>query len=138
MKTKTNTLIEDGQEIKVKRVKTDIINSSDDKNLLLYDKFGGQITIGMSFDVPYTHVGGTAQAGLFTEEFGNVVLSEDGFTINASRMTLNSTQLELGNFSTLERPSSPAEGTLIYDTTLKKCILYNGTAWVNLDGTVLA
>lgn len=30
------------------------------------------------------------------------------------------------------------EGYEYYDTTLKKKILWNGTAWVNLDGTVLA
>ena len=30
------------------------------------------------------------------------------------------------------------EGFEYYDTTLKKKILWNGTAWVNLDGTELA
>lgn len=30
------------------------------------------------------------------------------------------------------------EGFDVYDTTLKKKILWNGTAWVNLDGTSLA
>jgi hypothetical protein len=30
------------------------------------------------------------------------------------------------------------EGQIMYDSTLKKMILFNGTAWVNLDGTPLA
>ena len=41
---------------------------------------------------------------------------------------------------TNERPSlqSIDEGFEYYDSTLKKKILWNGTAWVNLDGTELA
>ena len=31
-----------------------------------------------------------------------------------------------------------AAGVLFYDTTLKKVILWNGTAWVNVDGSVLS
>lgn len=45
--------------------------------------------------------------------------------------------LILKHYTTVERPTS-SEGAVIYDSTLKKCILYNGTAWVNLDGTALA
>ena len=39
-----------------------------------------------------------------------------------------------------ERPSlnSSESGFDFYDTTLKKKILWNGTAWVNMDGTALA
>ena len=40
-------------------------------------------------------------------------------------------------YTTAKRPTSVGEGTVIYDSTLKKCILWNGTAWVNLDGTPL-
>ena len=29
-------------------------------------------------------------------------------------------------------------GQIVYDSTLKKGKLWNGTAWVNLDGTALA
>ena len=29
-------------------------------------------------------------------------------------------------------------GQILYDSTLLKCKLWNGTAWVNLDGTALA
>ncbi len=41
-------------------------------------------------------------------------------------------------YTTDLRPTDPTEGAVIYDSTLKKCILYNGTAWVNLDGTALS
>lgn len=36
-----------------------------------------------------------------------------------------------------DRPSSPIEGFEYYDTTLKKKILWNGSNWVNMDGTAL-
>lgn len=37
-----------------------------------------------------------------------------------------------------ERPSNVSEGYEYYDNTLKKKILWNGTAWVNMDGTELS
>ena len=46
--------------------------------------------------------------------------------------------LVLWNVSSVARPLNPDEGAVIYDSTLKKCILWNGTAWVNLDGTALS
>lgn len=41
---------------------------------------------------------------------------------------------------TTSRPSltSKEEGELFYDTQLKKYIMWNGTAWVNMDGTALS
>lgn len=45
--------------------------------------------------------------------------------------------LTLKGYTTALRPAA-YEGSIIYDSTLKKCILYNGTAWVNLDGTALS
>lgn len=39
--------------------------------------------------------------------------------------------------TTEQRPTSVNEGFEYYDSTLKKKILWNGTAWVNMDGTVL-
>ena len=39
---------------------------------------------------------------------------------------------------TSERPTAPEEGFEFYDSTLKKKILWNGTTWVNIDGTELA
>ena len=36
------------------------------------------------------------------------------------------------------RPSIPEKGMVIYDDSLNKLILYNGSAWVNMDGTSLS
>ena len=49
----------------------------------------------------------------------------DGFKMNRKKGT------------TAQRPSSPDEGYQYYDTDLKKYILWNGTSWVNIDGTAL-
>ena len=39
--------------------------------------------------------------------------------------------------TTAQRPHETIEGFEYYDTTLKKKILWNGTTWVNMDGTAL-
>lgn len=39
--------------------------------------------------------------------------------------------------TTNDRPTIKEEGRTYYDTDLKKMILWNGTAWVNMDGTAL-
>ncbi len=42
------------------------------------------------------------------------------------------------SYSSAERPTLSGQvGAVIYDSTLGKLILSNGTAWVNLDGTSL-
>ena len=48
--------------------------------------------------------------------------------------------LRFAKYSTIERPSllESYDGSVIYDTTLGKLILWNGTAWVNVDGTALS
>lgn len=42
------------------------------------------------------------------------------------------------SYSSDNRPQSVSEGYECYDSTLKKKILWNGTAWVNMDGTQLS
>ena len=43
------------------------------------------------------------------------------------------------NYSSANRPTLTGfAGSVIYDTDLAKLILWNGTAWVNLDGTPLS
>ena len=75
--------------------------------------------------------------------------TEDGVDISAgdlivlsldisSETTRTTLPLRLTRHTTPNRPSAPIDGVIIYDITLKKCILYNGTDWVNLDGTVLS
>lgn len=46
-------------------------------------------------------------------------------------------QIYKGNTSDRGTPSVNNEGLTYYDTTLRKLILWNGTAWTNLDGTTL-
>ena len=42
-------------------------------------------------------------------------------------------------WSTAGRPTlTGQQGTVIYDNDLGKLILWNGTAWVNVDGTALS
>lgn len=55
-----------------------------------------------------------------------------------SRLALNRV-LNFAKYPTIERPSllESYAGSVIYDSTLGKLILWNGTAWVNLDGTSL-
>ena len=61
---------------------------------------------------------------------------DDKITFNKNGAFFTDT-LYLPHYTTVERPTTTSEGAVIYDTTLKKCILWNGTAWVNLDGTSL-
>jgi hypothetical protein len=50
-------------------------------------------------------------------------------------------RFQFKNYETASRPSitpPTGAGSVIYDSTLAKLILWNGTAWVNLDGTPLS
>lgn len=40
--------------------------------------------------------------------------------------------------TTAQRPTNVQIGFQYYDTTLKKCIVWNGTEWTNMDGTALS
>ena len=102
--------LDNGTEyIKVKRVETDIIYSSSDE---------------MNF---------------ISESYGYFTLDDAGFNFNVPNgVQLINTSFYFSPYTTALRPTSPGEGAVIYDNTLKKCILYNGTAWVNLDGTALS
>lgn len=37
----------------------------------------------------------------------------------------------------IDRPAAPVVGQAFFDTDLSKAIIYNGSAWVNFDGTAL-
>ena len=75
------------------------------------------------------------------------LMSTDGFFLasgNEILLTIDNTgayfnrPVYFRQYTTALRPTEDIyEGEVIYDSTLKKCILYNGTAWVNLDGTSL-
>ena len=56
---------------------------------------------------------------------GNSIIGVDGYENKKRRGT------------TQERPSGVQEGFEFYDSTLKKKILFNGLAWVNMDGSFI-
>ena len=73
-------------------------------------------------------------------DLGNLLFSEFLFYDNEDGQILpppiyDSVRLISG--STAERPYLPIAGQLYFDTTLHKQIVYNGSAWVNVDGTSL-
>lgn len=47
------------------------------------------------------------------------------------------TKTVLPSGETADRPSAPEVGQAFFDTTLGKAIIYNGSAWVNFDGSAL-
>lgn len=47
-------------------------------------------------------------------------------------------QQDVENYITATIKGTYKEGQVLYDSALKKMKLWNGTAWVNLDGTALA
>ena len=46
--------------------------------------------------------------------------------------------LVLPSYTTALRPEVSVAGSIIFDSTLGYCILWNGSAWVNLDGSIIA
>ena len=136
MKTKANTLIEEGQDIKVKSVETDeivfeydfiFIKEDDSDNIQIENKVEGIFLVD-----GYNHKFTINDEGyVFRRQY------DDLLVIDNDRASFY-LPVQLPAYTTALRPSVISEGSVIYDSTLKKCILYNGTAWVNLDGTALA
>ena len=129
------------EDIKVKRIKTNSIDTTEG----LFIKYTSElklITLGDNVNDIFDAYA-NEQIRFVVDYYGSFSLDDEGFNITANDVSINSplfrlinTRLRLGKFSTLDRPSG-FEGDVIYDSTLKKCILHNGTAWVNLDGTSL-
>ena len=70
----------------------------------------------------------------FIENFSDaLIITETEIFLRGTRIG----QLSLSGASSA-RPSSPWKGMMFFDETLGKMIVYNGTAWVNMDGTPLA
>lgn len=136
MKTKANTLIEDGQDVKVKNITTEnifiegnsiSIKKDDDGHLEIENQSEGIILKdGYDDDIRISDEGIIFVLG--GEQRLNVTNTEAFFK----------SSIRFASYTTALRPIYINEGAVIYDSTLKKCILYNGTAWVNLDGTALA
>lgn len=69
-------------------------------------------------------------------------LDFQGGTIKNGTIQLNNTKIlpngcNISDYITATISGSYKEGQTIYDPSLKKMKLWNGSAWVNLDGTAL-
>lgn len=81
-------------------------------------------------------------------EVGLIISNQQPYTIEEISEEIDVTAYKEDAFnlydhtkgSTQQRPelTSTDEGCEYYDSTLKKKILWNGTAWVNIDGTALS
>lgn len=94
-------------------------------------------------------VSGNDNLGMYIgSAFGNV--SSKGIMIYNTTKTEKVTLVQAGanqiisetplqlQYASLSRPSDVTAGFIMFDINLKKMILWDGTAWVNLDGTPLA
>lgn len=67
-------------------------------------------------------------------------LDFQGGSFTNGTVTLNNTliiQQDIENHITATINGTYKEGQVLYDSVLKKMKLWNGTAWVNMDGTAL-
>lgn len=87
----------------------------------------------------------TAVTSAITTEYdalavsGNLTIGNGRHTLSATGGALFGGFVMFPNYSTANRPTiSGVIGVVIYDSDLKKTILWNGTTWVNLDGTALS
>lgn len=68
---------------------------------------------------------------------GNVNITVNGLKMaGTTRLTTAGGVIVQAN-TTANRPGSPAIGQIYFDTNAGKMIVYNGSAWVNMDGTAL-
>jgi hypothetical protein len=66
------------------------------------------------------------------------VIEEDSIIVYKQGNFSNTTYFGVRSLgSTASRPTNAPVGFIYYDMTLSKCIVWNGTAWTNLDGTAL-
>lgn len=89
---------------------------------------GGGI-LNPSKDIGYPYYDTTINKMLYAKE-----ISADSYQVKWVD-SLGNSPINSGNSE--NRPSKPNEGEDYYDSTLKKKILWNGDAWVNMDGTEL-
>ena len=91
------------------------------------------ITIGSAIGGAPDYI--QSNGGLEFISAGDVVVAQlYDYQVSVNRV------LTFANYTTIGRPQLEAgtyTGSVLYDTTLGKLILWNGTAWVNLDGTSL-
>lgn len=106
------------------------------------DLGGGELTIATGSTLDFQ--GGSFSNGTIVGQNTKVLVVgnpfNDTITVSGNIYDINGINiLALTKGTTEQRPTltSNDEGFQYYDSTLKKMILWNGTSWVNLDGTAL-
>lgn len=81
------------------------------------------------------------EGGTLTIPVGCTLDFQGGSFVNGTIILNNTRVLPLGcnikDYVTTTIEGSYKEGQILYDSVLKKMKLWNGTAWVNMDGTPL-
>lgn len=82
----------------------------------------------------------TLEGGTLTIPEGCTLDFQGGSFRNGVLTLINTrvVQQDVENYITATINGTYKEGQVLYDSALKKMKLWNGTAWVNLDGTALA
>lgn len=106
------------------------------------DLGGGTLTIATGSTLDFQ--GGSFSNGTIVGQNTKVLVVgnpfNDTITVSGNIYDINGINiLALTKGTTEQRPTNTiiSEGFEYYDSTLKKMILWNGTAWTNLDGTAL-
>lgn len=106
------------------------------------DLGGGELTIAIGSTLDFQ--GGSFSNGTIVGQNTKVLVVgnpfNDTITVSGNIYDINGINiLALTKGTTEQRPTNTiiSEGFEYYDSTLKKMILWNGTAWTNLDGTAL-
>lgn len=106
------------------------------------DLDGGELTIASGSTLDFQ--GGSFSNGTIVGQNTKVLVVgnpfNDTITVSGNIYDINGINiLALTKGTTEQRPTNTiiSEGFEYYDSTLKKMILWNGTAWTNLDGTAL-
>lgn len=82
----------------------------------------------------FPNIDNTYQGKNFVKDKNKYIANSDGkWVLESKGVEYN----KYGNTSSRPQLDSSMEGFTYYDSTLKKMILWNGTTWVNLDGTAL-
>jgi len=71
------------------------------------------------------------------KDSADVALSEGEVLVSSGSAMYTRNLDKVQDGTTGERPSSPLTGRLFFDTSLSKLVVYNGTNWVNVDGSSL-
>lgn len=106
------------------------------------DLSGGELTIATGSTLDFQ--GGSFSNGTIVGQNTKVLVVgnpfNDTITVSGNIYDINGINiLALTKGTTEQRPTNTiiSEGFEYYDSTLKKMILWNGTAWTNFDGTAL-